>query len=139
MYRLSRIDLYIDTTRPKIALRSRNKIKYLTPKTNLTKVLTPKTPPPWIRHCYRELHANNTYLRHHGLIPLTQLMHKPCGFVINPFTPACAWRHSPLRYGMCLQAHRNISDIIYKIEMVKIGKELQETHQNHRLYSYESL
>ena len=39
MYRLSKIDSYIDTTRPKIALRSRNKITFLTPKTNLTKVM----------------------------------------------------------------------------------------------------
>ena len=37
--RLSRIDSYIDTTRPEIVLRSRNKIKLLTPKTNLTKVM----------------------------------------------------------------------------------------------------
>ena len=36
MYRLSRIDSYIDTTRPKIALSSINEI---TPKTNLTKVM----------------------------------------------------------------------------------------------------
>ena len=39
MYRLSRIDSYIDTTRPEIALRSRNEIKCSTPKTNLTKVM----------------------------------------------------------------------------------------------------
>ena len=36
MYRLSRIDSYIDTTRPEIALGSRNKITFLIPKTNLT-------------------------------------------------------------------------------------------------------
>ena len=43
MYELSRIDSYIDTTRPEIALRSRNKIKILTPKTDLTKALACET------------------------------------------------------------------------------------------------
>ena len=39
MYRLSKIDLYIDHARPEIALRSRNKVKFKIPKTKLTKVL----------------------------------------------------------------------------------------------------
>ena len=36
MYRLSKIEMYIDIERPDITLRSRNKIKFLTPKTKLT-------------------------------------------------------------------------------------------------------
>ena len=39
MYRLSRIERYLDTDRPDIILRNRNKIKFLTPKTKLTKVM----------------------------------------------------------------------------------------------------
>ena len=39
MYRLSRIDRYIDADRPDITLRSRNKIKFQTPRTKLTKVM----------------------------------------------------------------------------------------------------
>ena len=39
MYRLSRIDSYIDLARPKIDLRSRNKIKFSMAKTKLTKVM----------------------------------------------------------------------------------------------------
>ena len=39
MYRLSRIDSYIDLARPKIDLRSRNKIKFSMAKTELTKVM----------------------------------------------------------------------------------------------------
>ena len=39
MYRLSKIDLYIDSVRPEIELRSRNKIKFSTAKTKLTKVM----------------------------------------------------------------------------------------------------
>ena len=39
MYRLSKNGLYLDTVRPKIALRSRNKVKFTTAKTKLTKVM----------------------------------------------------------------------------------------------------
>ena len=39
MYRLSRIDAYIDQDRPEIVLRNRLKIKFITPKTKLTKVM----------------------------------------------------------------------------------------------------
>ena len=39
MYRLSKIDDYLDTARPEIVLRNRDKIKFITPKTKLTKVL----------------------------------------------------------------------------------------------------
>ena len=39
MYRLSKIDSYIESTRPEIVLRNRNKIKFLVPKTKLTKVM----------------------------------------------------------------------------------------------------
>ena len=39
MYRISRINLYIDDERPEIILRNRNKIKFKTPITKLTKVL----------------------------------------------------------------------------------------------------
>ena len=39
MYRLSRIDLYLDSSRPEIGLRSRNKIKFSTAKIKLTKVM----------------------------------------------------------------------------------------------------
>ena len=39
MYRLSKNGLYLDTARPKIALRSRNKVKFTTAKTKLTKVM----------------------------------------------------------------------------------------------------
>ena len=39
MYRLSKIDSYLDLTRPEIDLRSRNKIKFSTAKTKLTKVM----------------------------------------------------------------------------------------------------
>ena len=39
MYRLSRIDVYIDQDRPEIVLRNRLKIKFITPKTKLTQVM----------------------------------------------------------------------------------------------------
>ena len=39
MYRLSKIETYIDTDRPEIVLRSRDKIKFQTPVTKLTKVM----------------------------------------------------------------------------------------------------
>ena len=39
MYRLSKIETYIDTDRPEIVLRSRDKIKFRTPVTKLTKVM----------------------------------------------------------------------------------------------------
>ena len=39
MYMISRINLYIDDERPEIILRNRNKIKFKTPITKLTKVL----------------------------------------------------------------------------------------------------
>ena len=39
MYWLSRIERYLDTDRPDIILHNRNKIKFLTPKTKLTKVM----------------------------------------------------------------------------------------------------
>ena len=39
MYRLSRIETYIDADRPEIVLRSRSKIKFIAPKTKLTKVM----------------------------------------------------------------------------------------------------
>ena len=39
MYRLSRIERYLDTDQPEILLRNRNKIKFLTSKTKLTKVM----------------------------------------------------------------------------------------------------
>ena len=39
MYRMSKIDSYLDKDRPEVALRSRNKIKFRTPVTKLTKVM----------------------------------------------------------------------------------------------------
>ena len=39
MYRMSRIDAYIDQDKPEIVLRNRLKIKFITPKTKLTKVM----------------------------------------------------------------------------------------------------
>ena len=39
MYRLSKIETYIDTDRPEIVLRSRDKIKFRTPVTKLMKVM----------------------------------------------------------------------------------------------------
>ena len=59
---------------------------------------------------------------------------------MNPFTPACDWRHFPLRHNVCLEApaiphrgvpqvHRNIDDIIYKIEK---WERTIENHQNYK-------
>ena len=39
MYRISRINFYIDDERPEIILRNRNKMKFKTPVTKVTKVL----------------------------------------------------------------------------------------------------
>ena len=38
MYRISKIEAYLDTSRPEIILRNRDKIKFVTAKTKLTKV-----------------------------------------------------------------------------------------------------
>ena len=50
------------------------------------------------------------------------LLHVPVG-IPQPGT-MCAWRYSPVKHGMCLQAHRNIGNIIYKIEN---GKKWERT------------
>ena len=39
MFRLSNVESYLDTTRPAINLRSRNKVKFNVPTTKLTRVL----------------------------------------------------------------------------------------------------
>ena len=56
------------------------------------------------------------------------------GVIPQPGT-LCAWSHSPVGYGMCLQAHTNIDIIIHKDEStVKSGKEVKETKQINSQY-----
>ena len=43
---------------------------------------------------------------------LTLSLQHMSGGIPQPGT-MCAWRHSHVRHGMCLQAHRNIGNIIY--------------------------
>ena len=53
---------------------------------------------------------------------LTLLLLHVSGGIPQPCT-MCAWRYSPVIHGMCLQAHRIIGNIIYKVEKrKKMGK-----------------